>query len=151
MSSSTPFLLRCRQCHARNRIPEDRISDPANCGKCGHAIDTSVLSVGTVLMVNDKTFADRVIESPLPVLLMCWAPWCGHCRGMFPILDHLASGWRGRVRVGRLNIDESPGVASRFQVMSVPTLMVFDNGQLKDTLVGAQSESDIERALSMFS
>jgi thioredoxin len=98
-------------------------------------------------MVTDATFEAEVGRSPLPVLLDLWAPWCGPCRIMAPILDELASEMAGRVRVAKLNVDENPVTASRFSARSIPTLLVLKDGREIDRLVGVQPKSEIARRL----
>ena len=98
--------------------------------------------------VSDSTFADVVERSPLPVLVDAWAPWCGPCRSIAPVIDQLASEMAGRVRVAKLNVDENPGTAARFDLRSIPTLLVFRGGREVDRLIGAQPKAEIERRLA---
>jgi thioredoxin 2 len=97
--------------------------------------------------VTDADFDTRVLGSVLPVLVDCWAPWCGPCRAVAPILDGLALDFSGRVRIVKLNLDENPGTGSRFGITSVPTLMLVKNGRIVETLVGAQPREIMEAAL----
>ncbi len=136
MSSTHPFMLRCINCHAKNRVPVAKAGAPAHCGKCGSPLATEVLHARQALMVNDATFESAVLRSPLPVLLYAWAPWCGTCQATGPVVDQFAREAAGRVRVGKLNIDVSPGIAARFSIMSVPFLFIFDGGELKESLPG---------------
>jgi len=98
-------------------------------------------------VVTDASFEDDVLRSPLPVLLDCWAPWCGPCRTLAPVIDALARAYAGRVRVAKLNVDENPGVAARYAVQGIPTLLLFDGGHLRDRLVGAQPRAILEARL----
>ena len=99
------------------------------------------------MTVTDATFAAEVERSPVPVLLDLWAPWCGPCRMMAPMLDELAAEMGGRVRVAKLNVDENPVTAGRFNVRSIPTLLALKKGLEVDRIVGVQSKSDIARRL----
>ena len=97
-------------------------------------------------MVNDITDADfeeEVLQSGQPVMIDLWAPWCGPCRMIAPIVDKLAETYEGRVKMFRLNIDENPQTAIKYHVMSIPTLLFFKDGEAVDTVVGAVPERSI--------
>jgi thioredoxin 2 len=129
-------VIRCSHCRTKNRLPP-RASGGGRCGKCGTALATSGVFDGRPLEVSDGDFDAQVMHSPLPVLVEVYAPWCGPCQMVAPVMDELAAGWRGRGRVCKLNMDANPATAARFQVHSVPSFLIFDNGQLKENLVGA--------------
>ncbi|HEY3198705.1 MAG TPA: thioredoxin [Nitrospirales bacterium] len=99
------------------------------------------------MTVTDATFAAEVESSHLPVMLDLWAPWCGPCRMVAPIIAELAEEMAGRVRVAKLNVDENPATAVRFNVSSIPTLLVLKKGQEIDRIVGMQPKSEIARRL----
>ncbi|MEM2882770.1 MAG: thioredoxin [Candidatus Bathyarchaeia archaeon] len=98
-------------------------------------------------IVTDGDF-DRVVKENRLAVIDCWAPWCGPCRVMGPIIDGLASKYAGRVFFGKLNVDENPEVPSRYSIMSIPTLLFFKDGELVDRVIGAVPASAIERRLS---
>ena len=83
----------------------------------------------------------------MPVLLDLWAPWCGPCRMIAPVLESLASEWAGRVRIAKLNVDENPATASRFNARSIPLLVVIKDGREVDRIIGVQPREEIERRL----
>ena|SRR5688572_9131410 len=139
-------LIRCNVCGANNNVPADK---PARglqpvCGRCKTPLEPAV---GSPVIVTDATFASDVERSPLPVLLDMWAPWCGPCKMIAPVLDQLAQEMAGRVRVAKLNVDENPVAASRFNVRSIPCLIVLKSGREVDRLVGGQPKAEIVRRL----
>jgi thioredoxin 1 len=100
-----------------------------------------------VFEVTDDTFERDVLQADVPVVLDFWAPWCGPCRKVEPIFEQLAGELRGKVEFAKVNIDENPLVASRYGVLSIPTAIVFEGGEARDTLVGARPRKHYERAL----
>lgn len=96
-----------------------------------------------VVTVTQDNFDTAVLKSDRPVLVDFWATWCGPCRMVSPIVDEIGNESDGRYRVGKVNVDEQPDLAARYNVMSIPTLMVFKNGEPAKTTVGVQSKQDI--------
>jgi thioredoxin 1 len=103
---------------------------------------------GNVFEVTDDTFERDVLQAEVPIVLDFWAPWCGPCKAVEPVLERLEADAHGQVEFGKLNIDENPLTAARYDVLSIPTTIVFDGGEAKATLIGARPRSHYERALA---
>ncbi len=97
-----------------------------------------------VIDVTDQDFEEQVIKSTQPVLVDLWAPWCGPCRMVAPVVDKLAEKYNGRFKFCRLNVDENPRTAARYRIMSIPTLMFFSDGKAMDTVIGAVPEAVLQ-------
>ena len=100
-----------------------------------------------VIDASDQTFEDEVIKSDLPVLVDLWAPWCGPCRMVTPVIESLAGKYDGKAKFCRVNVDENPQTAAKYGVMSIPTLMFFKGGDVVDTVIGAVSEQALQSKL----
>ena len=102
-------------------------------------------TIDRVREVTDASFEEDVLSSELPAVVDFWAPWCGPCRAVHPILEQLAEEHVGRVEFARLNIDEHPEAASRYDVFSIPTVILFEDGEPRETVIGAYPRSHFER------
>ena len=100
--------------------------------------------------LTDATFDEEVGASELPLLVDFWAEWCGPCRMVAPVLEQIAAENAGRIRVAKVDVDDAPGVARRFEIMSIPTLMVFKDGVAKKRLVGAKGKGQLLTELAEF-
>jgi thioredoxin 2 len=149
-SSGESYLFRCRKCRTRNKIPSNKINSGAKCGKCGTALDTEELFVAQPLMVSDTNFDRQVIGSPLPVLLFAWAPWCPTCRTAMPVIDDFAKDAKRKIRVGKINVESSPTISSKYNILSVPQILIFDNGRLQETLPGALQKHEIMMKMARY-
>jgi thioredoxin 1 len=99
------------------------------------------------LTLNDATFDNDVLKSEVPVLVDFWAEWCGPCRMMEPTIDAIASDYAGKVKVGKLNVDDNGGTAMRYGIRGIPTLLLFKGGQVVEQRVGAVGKSEVQKML----
>ena len=144
---SETLVIRCPACGVANRVPRDKVDkglEPV-CGRCKTPLPVSIDT--RPVTVTDATFSAGVERSPIPVLVDAWAAWCGPCKMIAPVIDELAAEMAGRVRVAKLNVDENPMTASRYNLRSIPTLLLFKGGREADRIVGVHPKSEISRRL----
>jgi thioredoxin 2 len=142
----------CSRCGTKNRVDETRLAtSDAKCGRCGEKLEASSnVHDSKPINITDQTFEREVLQTTgRPVLVDCWAPWCGPCRMIAPVLDQLAAESNGSYRIAKLNVDENPQISSRFQIASIPTMLIFKDGKLIDRLIGAQPKQTIAERLRL--
>ena len=105
---------------------------------------------GTTVTLNGATFDEEVLGATVPILVDFWAEWCGPCKMIAPILDEIADEHEGRLRIAKLNVDEAPDIARRFGVMSIPTMILFDNGEPAKRVVGAKPKAALLNDLAEY-
>lgn len=103
--------------------------------------------MGNLTELSDNTFESEVLKADQPVLVDFWAPWCGPCRMIAPMVEELASEYAGAVKVAKINIDDSPNSAQAYGISSIPTLLIFKNGEVVDRFVGVRPKSQLQEAL----
>ncbi|MDI6689572.1 MAG: thioredoxin [Actinomycetota bacterium] len=103
---------------------------------------------GKVIHLNDDNFKEEVLKSNIPVLVDFWAAWCGPCRIIAPILDEIAGEYVGKIKVTKLNVDDNPNTAAQYDILSIPTLILFKNGEVQKKLVGPVPKKKIIDELS---
>ncbi len=132
----------CASCNAKNRLPLDRLGDKPKCGKCKKPvfqpkpIQISAANVAAVLNHND-----------LPVLVDCWAPWCGPCKSFGPIFDQASAQWQPALRFAKLNTESETAIAGRWKIRSIPTLILFKQGKEQARLSGAVALPQLKKWL----
>ena len=102
------------------------------------------MAAPNIVVLTQENFSKEVLQSAQPVLVDFWAEWCGPCKMLSPILDELAEEYDGRVRIGKVNIDEYQDLAAQFGIRSIPTLLLFQQGQVADQIVGLRSKRDLK-------
>jgi thioredoxin 2 len=145
---SDSLVVACRKCGVKNRIPLARQGDKAWCGKCH--VDMILKGLDQPVAANDTTFTAEVIQSGFPVLVDFWAPWCGPCRTMSPVLERLSRKYAGRLKIVKVNVDENPAVASQYGIRSIPSLFFFKKGAVINSLLGALPQQELERQIGLF-
>ena len=124
----------CAACGTKNRLVRERLQDDPRCGKCGGKVFPR-----EPVTVSDRSWSEDVLASPIPVLVDVWAPWCGPCQAMGPVIDDIARERAGRLKVAKLESDANPATAGQYRIRSIPTLLLFRNGQLLDQTMGVQT------------
>lgn len=143
------IIISCLQCGTKNRVPEERPHDRPLCGRCGAPLVVKA-GTGKPVEVTDESFRREVLQNAGTVLVDFWAPWCAPCRMVAPIMDDLAARYAGAVTVAKLNVDENPLTATKYEVRSIPTILLFQDGILRDRMIGALPGEEIERRLNAF-
>ena len=138
------MIATCPACGQKNRLAYERLSEPVRCGQC----KTELSAPASPIEVETTADFDRLIEkASIPVVVDYWAPWCGPCRMIAPVVEELAGEYAGAVKVGKVNIDDNPNAAMNYGVSSIPTIMVFKGGEVVDRFVGVQPKSRLQQAL----
>ncbi|MEW6556803.1 MAG: thioredoxin [Elusimicrobiota bacterium] len=102
------------------------------------------------IKLTDENFKKEILESELTALVDFWAPWCGPCNMVAPIIEEIAKEYQGKLKVGKLNVDEAPETASAYSVMAIPTLMIFKNGKVVENIVGITPKKNIEEKIKPY-
>lgn len=116
-------------------------------GGCDGSSGRADLHATNVVVLSEANFQNEVISSPKPVLVDFWAPWCGPCRAIGPVVNELAQEFDGRAKVAKVNVDETPALAQRFGIQAIPTLLIFKDGRVVDQVMGAASKRDLAAKL----
>ena len=131
-------IIPCVSCFSKNRVVD--FSKEAICGKCGSKLP----QLNEVNDLNSRNFHEILDKTSIPVLVDFWAPWCGPCRMVHPVLDKLSKEYMGKIFFGKLNVDENQNIAREFGIMSIPTMILFKDGKIFDKIVGAYPEQQLK-------
>ncbi len=135
--------LVCPHCAAINRIPESRLNQQPNCGKCGQPLHT-----GLPVDLTSATFDRYISRNQLPVLIDFWASWCGPCKMMAPTFKHVGAEMAARVRFAKVETEAEQSIAARYQIRSIPTLILFKDGKEHARMSGALDERSLKQWLA---
>ena len=138
------ILLNCPKCGRRNRMRYEGLGKVFRCGQCQCELE----SIGEPVDIhNDLAFEALISHSAVPVLVDFWAPWCGPCKMIAPLLDEIATEKAGSVKVAKVNVDENQSLSVKYNVRAIPALLFFKGGQLRDQVVGMTTRGDLLKRL----
>ena len=132
----------CPGCNQVNRLPRERLSANGKCGSC-----QSVLLSKSPVHLTGVDFQKFIGRNDLPVLVDFWAPWCGPCKAIGPVVEELANEYAGKAVIAKMNVDDNPATPGKFSVRAIPTLILFKDGKVFDQVVGAVPKSQLEGLL----
>ena len=132
--------ISCPKCTTTNRLPSNRLTDNPNCGKC-----KTKLFIGKPIELTAANVASTLNNNQIPVLVDCWAPWCGPCRNFAPIFEQAAKEFEPQYRLAKLNTEDEQNLAGRWQIRSIPTLILFIDGKEKARTSGALSLTQLKQ------
>ena len=139
--------MRCPNCGSQNRLPDDAAGKTVVCGKCKTPLTAASDGNGHPVTITDATFRNTIARGP--VVVDFWAPWCGPCRTIGPVIEQLA-GERRDIRFGKLNVDENPQTTHAFGVQNIPALIFFRDGAERGRVVGAVPRPQLEAAIRQY-
>jgi thioredoxin len=147
----TAMLVTCPNCGAKNRVDEARAhAQQPVCGRCHTRLNVPGAQGGAPVELNEQRLDAFLRDAGgTPVLVDCWAPWCGPCRMLAPTIDQLAAESAGRYIIAKLNTDQNPAIAARYRIDGIPAMLIFKNSQLVDRIVGLYPKPEIEKRLNM--
>ena len=137
------MITSCTNCGAKNRLAAGATDKVPSCGRCKEPLPW-------LLDANDADFEGEA-QAPVPILVDLWAPWCGPCRMIAPVLEELARERAGALKVLKVNVDENPGLAARFNARSIPMLVLMKDGAEAETVVGAQPKTSLQSLIDRHS
>ena len=139
MSSPDTLHLVCPHCHTTNRVALQHLSSAPDCGKCHQPLFT-----GQPVALDAASYDRHLSRSDLPLLVDFWAPWCGPCKAIGPVIDELAEEFEGKVVIAKMNVDDNPATPGKFGIRAIPTLILFKGGEVVDQITGAVGKTQLQ-------
>ena len=133
----------CPHCDGVNRVPTAKLAEAPVCGKCRER-----LFDGHPVELNAGNFNTHIERCDIPVLVDFWAPWCGPCKAIGPVIDELASEFDGKIVIAKMNVDDNPATPGKFGIRAIPTLILFKGGEIVDQITGAVGKSQLQALIN---
>ena len=142
------LIVPCRNCGAKNRIPTNRLKDKPICGRCRSPLSPSAAYPPHAVDVTDKTFRDEVLNFPGSAVAFFWASWCTYCQTLMPVITELSKKYAGKIKFARIQTDHNQATSNQYDVLSLPTLILFKNGRQVNRLTGSLPRDQLEYQLA---
>ncbi len=142
------LIVPCRNCGAKNRIPTNRLKDKPICGRCHSSLSPSAAYPSHPVDVTDRTFRDEVLNFPGSVVAFFWASWCTYCQTLMPVITELSKKYAGKIKFARIQTDHNQATSNQYDVLSLPTLILFKNGTQVNRLTGSLPRDQLEYQLA---
>ncbi len=143
------LFVKCPSCGSINQFEKKEGVKPV-CGKCRSSLDGASATSDEPMAITDNSFAPEVLASKVPVLVDFFAEWCGACRSLEPALQAVASRFKGKVKVGKLDVEKNPETAGKYQIKATPTMIVFHDGKQAEQVVGARPEQELQKIVAKY-